>query len=144
MINATLGGVSLDVLKSAGAENLNGKVLIDAANAIDLKTGVLPFGSDTSLAEQIQKAFPQARVVKSLNTMSVSMMLGQESYPAHHSIFMAGNDADAGVAEHAQRARGRSRFIRSRPDAASSLRHDARSCLGQRRIRWPHASLGKS
>lgn len=34
-------------------------------------------------------------MVKSLNTMNVSMMLGQESYPAHHNIFMTGNDADA-------------------------------------------------
>lgn len=53
--------------------------MIDAANAIDLNTGILPFGSDTSLAEQIQKAFPEARVVKSLTTMNVSMMLGQDA-----------------------------------------------------------------
>ena len=95
VINATFGTASLDVLKSAGAENLNGKVLIDAANALDLNTGILAFGSDTSLGEQIQQAFPQARVVKSLNTMNVSMMMGQQSHPGHHNIFMAGNDANA-------------------------------------------------
>ena len=74
---------------------MNGKVLIDAANAIDLNTGILQFGSDTSLAEQIQQVFPQARVVKSLSTMHVSMMLGQQSHPGPHSVFMAGNDPDA-------------------------------------------------
>jgi predicted dinucleotide-binding enzyme len=45
--------------------------------------------------ERIQKAFPQARVVKSLNTMNVSMMFGQQSHPGHHNVFMAGNEANA-------------------------------------------------
>jgi predicted dinucleotide-binding enzyme len=95
VLNATFGAASLDVLKSAGVENLNGKVLIDAANALDLATGILAFSSDTSLGEQIQQAFPQARVVKSLNTMNVSMMMGQQSHPGYHHVFMAGNDSDA-------------------------------------------------
>jgi predicted dinucleotide-binding enzyme len=95
VINATHGSASLDVLRSAGAENLNGKVLLDAANVLDLNTGIVALSSDTSLAEQIQQAYPHARVVKSLNSMNVSMMMGQHSHPGHHNVFMAGNDLDA-------------------------------------------------
>jgi predicted dinucleotide-binding enzyme len=95
VINAAHGSASLEVLRSAGAENLNGKVLIDAANVLDLNTGIVGLPSGTSLAEQIQEAFPEARVVKSLNTMNVSMMMGQHSSPAYHNIFMAGNDTGA-------------------------------------------------
>ena len=50
---------------------------------------------DTGRREQIQQAFPQARVVKSLNTMNVSMMFGQQSHPGHHNVFMAENEANA-------------------------------------------------
>jgi predicted dinucleotide-binding enzyme len=95
VINAAHGSASLEVLTSAGAENLNGKVLIDAANMLDLNTGIVELASDTSLAEQIQRAFPQVRVVKALNTMNVSMMMGQDSSPRDHNAFMAGNDAAA-------------------------------------------------
>src|SRR5947209_4471632 len=35
VVNATRGEVSLDVLAAAGAENLDGKVLLDVANALD-------------------------------------------------------------------------------------------------------------
>ena len=55
----------------AGADNLAGKVLVDIANPLDFSQGMPPtlFVKDTdSLGEQIQRAFPRARVVKTLNT----------------------------------------------------------------------------
>ena len=61
------------MLDAAGADNLAGKVLIDIANPLDFSQGMPPtlFVKDTdSLGEQIQRAFPEAKVVKTLNTMN--------------------------------------------------------------------------
>jgi predicted dinucleotide-binding enzyme len=102
-VNATGGLVSLAALEAAGAESLRGKVLIDVSNALDFSDGfpprvVTPDGA--SLAEQLRKAFPETRVVKTLNTMNNSVMVEPGRIPGHHSVFLSGNDehAKAGVA----------------------------------------------
>ena len=59
----------------AGAANLAGKVLLDIANPLDFSQGFPPtlFVKDTdSLGEQIQRAFPDVKVVKALNTMTAA------------------------------------------------------------------------
>jgi len=59
----------------AGADNLADKVLIDIANPLDFSAGFPPslLVKDTdSLGEQVQRAFPKTRVVKSLNTMTAA------------------------------------------------------------------------
>ncbi len=64
---------SLSALGMVGADALAGKVLLDVANPLDFSQGFPPTLSvkDTdSLAEQIQRAFPQARVVKALNIVT--------------------------------------------------------------------------
>ena len=54
-----------------------------------------PVNTD-SLGEQIQRAFPEARVVKTLNTMNASVMVDPASVAGgDHSVFVSGNDADA-------------------------------------------------
>ena len=91
VVNATAGGASLEALEAAGAENLEGKVLIDVANALDFSQGMPPTLSvcnDDSLGERIQRAFPEARVVKALNTINASVMvspgaLGEIDEPVH-------------------------------------------------------------
>ena len=78
VVNATGGGGSLEALTQAGAANLAGKVLLDIANPLDFSRGFPPslFVQDTdSLGEQIQRAFPEAQVVKSLNTMTAALMV---------------------------------------------------------------------
>ena len=99
VLNATGGSGSIDALTLAGAENLRGKVLLDIANPLDFSQGFPPFlwVKDTdSLGEQIQRAFPDARVVKSLNTMSAALMANPSQLAdADHSAFVSGNDADA-------------------------------------------------
>jgi len=98
VINATSGLVSLTVLESAGAENLAGKVVVEVANPLDFSGGFPPkvlASSDDCLAERIQAAFPAARVVKALNTMSASVMVSPRGLPEPHSTFLAGDDADA-------------------------------------------------
>ena len=98
MVNATGGLVSLAVLEAAGADNLRGKVLVDVSNALDFSDGfppkvVTPDGG--SLAEQLQKAFPEARIVKTLNTMNNTVMVEPGRVPGHHNVFLSGNDEHA-------------------------------------------------
>ena len=50
---------------------------------------------DDSLAEQLQRAFPQARVVKTLNTLGNSLMVHPETLPEPTSVFVSGDDASA-------------------------------------------------
>ena len=73
VLNATAGTASIPALEAAGRDRLAGKVLLDIANPLDFSQGFPPtlFVKDTeSLAEQIQAAFPEVKVVKSLNTMN--------------------------------------------------------------------------
>lgn len=98
VVNATGGLVSLAVLQAAGAENLRGKVLVDVSNGLDFSEGfpprvVTPDGG--SLAEQLQKAFPETRVVKTLNTMTNTVMVEPGRVPGRHDVFVSGDDEDA-------------------------------------------------
>jgi len=99
VVNATNGGASLQALEAAGRENLAGKVLIDIANPLDFSRGMPPtlFVKDTdSLGEQIQRAFPDAKVVKTLNTMNAHLMAHPKQLAdGDHSVFVSGDDAGA-------------------------------------------------
>jgi 8-hydroxy-5-deazaflavin:NADPH oxidoreductase len=99
IVNATSGGGSIEALTEAGEQNLNGKVLIDVSNPLDFSRGFPPslsVSNTDSLAEQIQRRFPQARVVKALNTMTASLMLEPDKLAAgQHTVLVSGNDADA-------------------------------------------------
>jgi 8-hydroxy-5-deazaflavin:NADPH oxidoreductase len=98
LVNATAGSASLDALVSAQAENLAGKVLLDVANPLDFSAGMPPtltICNTESLGEKIQAAFPEARVVKGLNTVNADVMVEPSIVPGSHTIFMAGNDGDA-------------------------------------------------
>ncbi len=98
IVNATAGTASLDALHAAGADSLAGKVLIDVANPLVFGGGgppTLGVCNDDSLGEQIQRAFPQARVVKALNTVNASVMVTPGDLPESHNIFVCGDDADA-------------------------------------------------
>ena len=99
VVNATSGQGSLAALGGVGSDHLSGKVLLDVANPLDFSNGFPPTLSvkDTdSLAEQIQRAFPDARVVKSLNTVTASVMVDPGSVgDGDTTIFAAGDDAEA-------------------------------------------------
>jgi 8-hydroxy-5-deazaflavin:NADPH oxidoreductase len=98
VVNATAGSASLDALVSAEAENLAGKVLLDVANPLDFSAGMPPtltICNTDSLGEKIQETFPEARVVKSLNTVNAGVMVEPDSLPGSHTMFIAGNDPDA-------------------------------------------------
>ena len=99
IVNATSGGGSLAALAAAGTGNLAGKVIMDIANPLDFSQGMPPSLNPVntdSLAEQIQRAFPQSRVVKTLNTMTASVMVDPARVAGgDHSVFVSGDDADA-------------------------------------------------
>ncbi len=98
VVNATKGQASLEALRAAGAANLDGKVLIDIANPLDFSKGMPPtlfVKDDDSLGERIQREFPGARVVKTLNTMNSSFMAKPGSLKEEHDVFLSGNDKAA-------------------------------------------------
>jgi len=98
VFNCTNGAASLDALNAAGAENLSGKVLVDVSNALDFSQGAPPIvgvSIDDSLGERIQRAFPEARVVKALNTMNTNVMVDPSVIAGEHDVFVSGNDEEA-------------------------------------------------
>ncbi len=98
VVNASSGAVTLEVLELAGADNLAGKVLLDIANPLDFSAGFPPTLSvkDTdSLGEQVQRAYPQAKVVKTLNTLTASLMVEPASLGQSTTVFVSGEDAAA-------------------------------------------------
>ncbi len=99
VVNATHGSGSLAALGAVGSQALAGGVVLDVSNPLDLSAGFPPTLTvkDTdSLAEQIQRAFPQARVVKSLNTVTAAVMVdpGRLADP-DTTMFAASDDAAA-------------------------------------------------
>ena len=99
VVNATAGAVSLEALEQAGEDNLNGKILIDISNPLDFSKGMPPtllVSNTDSLGEQIQRRFPEAKVVKTLHTMNAYLMVDPAQLAAtDHTVFVSGDDAEA-------------------------------------------------
>ena len=98
LINATSGMGALDALKAAGENNLANKVLLDISNPLDFSKGMPPtltVCNTDSLGEQIQRAFPKTKVVKSLNTLNASVMVNPSMLQEATNIFLNGNDSNA-------------------------------------------------
>jgi predicted dinucleotide-binding enzyme len=98
VVNATSGAAAIPALELAGADNLAGKVVLDISNPLDFSAGFPPtlFVKDTdSLGEQVQRAFPQARVVKTLNTLTAALMVNPKELGQESSVFVSGNDEAA-------------------------------------------------
>lgn len=98
LVNATAGAGSLAALEGVGAANLAGKVLVDLALPLDFSQGMPPLllvANSDSLGERIQRAFPDARVVKTLNTVFLEVMIEPARVPGPHNVFLAGDDSGA-------------------------------------------------
>ncbi len=99
VVNATSGTGSLAALAAVGSDRLAGSVLLDLSNPLDFSAGFPPTLTvkDTdSLAEQIQRAFPESRVVKALNTVTAEVMVDPTLVgDGDTSVFAASDDADA-------------------------------------------------
>jgi predicted dinucleotide-binding enzyme len=99
VINATRGDGSLEALEAAGPANLSGKLLIDLSNPLDFSHGMPPsltVCNTDSLGEQIQRLLPETKVVKSLNTMNMMLMVDPRSLAdGDHTLFLSGDDPAA-------------------------------------------------
>ena len=98
LFNCTSGAGSIDALKSAGEEDINGKILADISNPLDFSKGMPPtlfVCNMDSLGEQIQRAFPKVKVVKTLNTINCEVMVNPAMLPEDHVVYVCGNDGTA-------------------------------------------------
>lgn len=99
VFNALSGSGALAGLELAGARALAGKVLVDISNPLDFSKGMPPslsVSNTDSLGEQLQRAFPDTKVVKTLNTVNASLMVNPAALAGgDHTMFVAGNDANA-------------------------------------------------
>jgi 8-hydroxy-5-deazaflavin:NADPH oxidoreductase len=100
VVLAVKGSAAANALKSAGANNLASKPVIDATNPIadaPPQNGVLKFftGLDQSLLEQLQSAFPDAHLVKAFNSVGNAAMVDPEFPGGKPTMFICGNDDNA-------------------------------------------------
>lgn len=98
LFNCTSGGGSIAALEAAGAANLRGKILLDVSNPLDFGKGMPPtlfVSNDDSLGERIQRAFPELKVVKTLNTVNCEIMVDPARLGADTDVFVSGNDKEA-------------------------------------------------
>lgn len=96
VVNATPGLESVAALRTAGPTALSGKVLVDIAVGFTVEEhGFTLTHPVVSLGEEIQGAFPDARVVKTLSTVDSVVMVAPGDLTGPSTVFLSGNDADA-------------------------------------------------
>jgi 8-hydroxy-5-deazaflavin:NADPH oxidoreductase len=100
VLNVLQGAVTINTLKSIPASSFDGKIIIDISNPLDFSKGFPPtlsegLNNDNSLGEEIQKTLPNAKVVKTLNTMYSGLMVNPRALGEDSSVFVGGNDAEA-------------------------------------------------
>lgn len=94
VIVATAFGDAVTALGAVG--DLTGKVVIDISNPLTADYMGLTIGHSTSAAEEIQTAFPKAKLVKAFNTvfaqaLAAGPLLDGETIP----VYFAGDDVAA-------------------------------------------------
>ena len=90
------GAVFLDVAKTLNPSALTGKVLVDVSNPLEFSNGTMSLSicNSNSLGEEVQKALPSAKVVKTLNTVNCGVMV-DPAKGGNPTMFLCGNDSDA-------------------------------------------------
>ncbi|MFE0510531.1 NADPH-dependent F420 reductase [Streptomyces sp. NPDC058964] len=97
VFNTTPGELSVDILRPLEPQ-LRGRILVDVSNAhVRSPEGfpAAPVYPESSLAEELQKALPRTRVVKSLNTMDSRVMINPSVLPVPATACVSGDDAGA-------------------------------------------------
>ena len=96
---SVLGTAAVDVAVGVG-EQLRGKVLIDTTNPLDFSSGRpgLFVGHTDSLGEQVQRAVPEAQVVKAYNTVGNTLMVDPDLPGGPPSMLIGGDSEDAKAA----------------------------------------------
>jgi predicted dinucleotide-binding enzyme len=92
------GDVEMDVVRSVGQKAFGNKPVIDVSNPLDFSHGMPPSLSicnTNSLGEEVQKALPSARVIKTLNIVNCEVMVEPNKAGAQPTMFICGNDSGA-------------------------------------------------
>jgi predicted dinucleotide-binding enzyme len=98
LVIAVLGNAAEDAISQAGPERFAGKVVIDATNPLDFSQGPPPrlsISGHDSLGEHIQRAIPDAKVVKAFNTIGNMYFADPTFAEGHATMFIAGDDEGA-------------------------------------------------
>jgi predicted dinucleotide-binding enzyme len=100
IVMAVKGKVAADALRLAGAQNLQGKTVMDACNPIEDAppvNGVLRFFTnlDESLMEQLQREFAGAHFVKAFNSVGNTQMVNPQFKGGKPTMFICGNHEPA-------------------------------------------------
>lgn len=99
VLNCTAGAHAVAAVEAGGADNYDGKILVDVTNPLDFSGGFPPkltVMNDDSLAEQLQRAVPKAKVVKALNTLANDLMVDPGKLKGgEHDLFVCGDDDEA-------------------------------------------------
>ncbi|MFJ6103652.1 NADPH-dependent F420 reductase [Streptomyces sp. NPDC092359] len=94
LVNATPGTVSVELLRSVGAAALEGVPLIDVGVGLSDDYTELSH-PNSSLGEQIQRAFPLTPVVKTLCTMDSTVMTDPGGLAGPSTVFLSGDHEEA-------------------------------------------------
>jgi hypothetical protein len=98
VFHCTKGETALAALQAAGASNLKGKIVVDVSNPLDFSQGMPPrlrTAPGDSLGEEIQRTYPDAKVVKALNTVTAGLMGNPQKLEGESDLYVCGNDAAA-------------------------------------------------
>jgi 8-hydroxy-5-deazaflavin:NADPH oxidoreductase len=97
VVLATRGTVVQQAIATAGPQHFAGKLVIDATNPLDFSGGgpALAVGHTDSGGEIVQRALPDARVVKAFNTVNSGSMIDPALPDGPHPMFIAGDDEAA-------------------------------------------------
>jgi len=100
IVLSVLGSAAEDVLRLAGLDNFDGKILLDASDPLDFSSGKpgLFVGTTDSLGERIQRLLPRADVVKGLNTVVAQVMVDPSLTGGDPDMFIAGDSEQAKAA----------------------------------------------
>ena len=97
IVLATRGVAVGHAIATAGPQHFAGKVVIDATNPLDPsgdRAALAVSGPADSGGETVQRALPEARVVKCFNTVNNTLMV-DPGFDPRQAMLIAGNDAAA-------------------------------------------------
>lgn len=94
------GEAVVDVIKSINRNFFNAKLIIDVSNPLDFSKGMPPsmipnLSNFNSLGEELQKAIPDAYVVKTLNIVNCEVMVNPAKTNGIPTMFLCGNNETA-------------------------------------------------
>jgi predicted dinucleotide-binding enzyme len=98
LVLAVLGDAAEEVIAAAGRDNFSGKVAIDAMNPLDFSGGFPPklsIAGEDSLGERVQRALPEAKVVKAFNTIGSGYFVDPSFADGKPTMLIAGDDPGA-------------------------------------------------